>query len=137
MYLVDSSAWIEFLRPGGAQAVKARVREILGREEACCCGVVVLEVLRGAKTDKDWAALHEALTALPQIQLDEAVVSRAARWGFRLDRRGATFSTTDLLIAAAAHGKAILLHRDGDFTKLAREVGLKEEFVAERSRVRP
>jgi hypothetical protein len=131
MYLVDSSAWIEYLRPGGAPAVKARVREILGREEACSCGVVVLEVLRGARTEKDWTALHEALTALPQIPLDAAVIRRAGRWGFQLDRSGATFSTTDLLIAAAAHGKAILLHRDADFTRLAGAVGLKEEFAAE------
>jgi predicted nucleic acid-binding protein len=131
MYLVDSSAWIEYLRPGGAPAVKARVREVLGRDEACSCGVIILEVLRGARTEKDWVALHEALTSLPQVGLDAAVIKRAARWGFKLDRSGMTFSTTDLLIAAAAHGKAVLLHRDADFTKLAGAVGLKEEFVPE------
>jgi predicted nucleic acid-binding protein len=131
MYLVDSSSWIEYLRPGGAPAVKARVREVLGRDEACSCGVVVLEVLRGARTEKDWNALHSALTALPQLPLDAAAVRRAARWGFMLDRAGKTFSSTDLLIAAAAHGKATLLHRDADFTRLASAVGIREEFVAE------
>ena len=131
MYLIDSSAWIEYLRPGGAEAVKARVRDVLGRDEACSCGVVVLEVLRGARTEKDWAALHEALTALPQLPLDARAIRQAARWGFKLDRTGKTFSTTDLLIAAAAHGRATLLHRDADFTRLAAAVGLKEEFVAE------
>lgn len=134
MYLVDSSAWIEYFRPNGSPAVKGRVREILAREEACTCGIVIVEVLRGARTEKDWAALHESLTSLPQIPVDDAVVSKAARWGFQLDRKGATFSTTDLLIAAAAHGKAILIHRDADFKYMARMVGLKEEFVPEGSR---
>ncbi len=131
MYLVDSSAWIEYLRPSGSPAVKGRVREILARDQACTCGIVIVEVLRGARTEKDWTALHESLTALPLIPIDEAVVRKAARWGFQLDRKGATFSTTDLLIAAAAHGKATLIHRDGDFTSMAALVGLKEEFVLE------
>ena len=103
--------------------------KFLAREEACTCGIVIVEVLRGARTEKDWAALHESLVALPQLLIDDDVVGKAARWGFQLDRRGATFSTTDLLIAAAAHGKATLVHRDGDFTRMAAEVDLKEEYV--------
>ena len=134
MFLVDSSAWIEYLRPTGSPSVKGRVREILAREEACTCGIVIVEVLRGARTEKDWAALHESLVALPQLLIDDAVVSKAARWGFQLDRKRATFSTTDLLIAAAAHGKATLVHRDGDFTRMAAVIGLKEEFVPENAR---
>lgn len=137
MFLVDSSAWIEYLRPSGSPAVKGRVREILAREEACTCGIVIVEVLRGARTEKDWAVLHESLTSLPQIPIDDAVVGKAARWGFRLDRKGATFSTTDLLIAAASHGKATLIHRDADFTRMADFVGIKEEFVMEGARPKP
>jgi len=84
-----------------------------------------------APTASHWAALHESLTALPQIPIDDAVVRKAARWGFQCDRKGVTFSTTDLLIAAAAHGKATLVHRDGDFTRMAAMVGFKEEFGQE------
>lgn len=29
MFLVDSSAWIEYFRPGGAKQSKARVKELL------------------------------------------------------------------------------------------------------------
>jgi predicted nucleic acid-binding protein len=131
MFLVDSSAWIEYLRPNGSPAVKTRVRGLLEREEACICGVVLVEVLRGARTEKDWTAVHESLTALPHIPIDAAVIDKAARWGFQLDRKGATFSTTDRLIAAAAHGQATLVHRDRDFTRIAAMVRLKEEYVPE------
>ena len=49
MFLIDSSASIEYLRPKGSREVKERVREILQREEAVSCGIVVVEILRGAK----------------------------------------------------------------------------------------
>jgi predicted nucleic acid-binding protein len=127
MFLIDSSAWIEYLRPKGSKKVKDRVREIVRREEACCCGIVVVEVLRGAKTEKDRSALWESLTALPQLPFDDAVIERASQWGFMLDRRGKTASTTDLLIASAAHKKARLLHLDHDFKMIAAVAGLDEE----------
>jgi len=127
MYLIDSSLWIEYLRPHGSQKVKDRLRDILRRNEACCCGVVVVEVLRGAKTEKDWNTLSEALTSLPQLPLDGVVVEQASKWGFMLDRKGKTASTTDLLIAAAAYKKAKLIHRDRDFEMIAAATGLDEE----------
>jgi predicted nucleic acid-binding protein len=46
MYLIDSSAWIEYLRPKGSAKVKERVREVLDREGALSCGIVIVEVLR-------------------------------------------------------------------------------------------
>lgn len=129
MFLLDSSAWIEYLRPAGDPAVKARVRGVLEREEACCCGVVMVEVLRGAKREKDFHLLEELLLALPQLPLDEAAAGRAGRWGFALARTGVPVSTTDLLIAAAAHNRAVVLHRDGDFRRIAEAGALKEEMI--------
>ncbi len=129
MFLIDSSAWIEYLRPNGSKKAKERVREIVRREEACCCGIVVVEVLRGAKTEKDWNTLWESLAALPQLPLDDDVIERASKWGFMLDRKGKTASTTDLLIASAAHKKAKLLHLDHDFKMIAAVVGLDEELL--------
>ncbi len=113
----------------GAAAVKERVREIVQREEACSCGIVVVEVLRGAKTEKNWSILWESLTALRQLPFTDDVIERASQWGFMLDRKGKTASTTDLLIAAAAHKKAKVLHLDHDFEMIAEITGLDEEFL--------
>ena len=52
MFLIDSSAWIEYLRPNGSKKVKQRVREVLEKDEAVTCGIVVVEILRGVKDDK-------------------------------------------------------------------------------------
>jgi predicted nucleic acid-binding protein len=129
MYLIDSSAWIEYLRPKGSQKVKQKVREILQREEALCCGILVVEMLRGAKNEKDFQSLNDSLRSLPQIPIDDPVVERASQWGFLLDRKGKSVSTTDLIIASAAYKKARLIHMDSDFELLSTEVDLEEERI--------
>lgn len=129
MFLIDSSLWIEYFRPKGLQKVKERIRDILQKEEAVCCGVIVVEILRGAKNEKDFQSLKEALLSLPQIPIDDAVIERASRWGFILDRKGKSVSTTDLLIAALAHKKTILLHADSDFEVISSIVDLEEENI--------
>ena len=129
MFLVDSSAWIEYLRQNGSPKVKARVREILQKEDAASCGVVVVEILRGAKNERDFRALSASLQSLPQLAIDAAAIERAARWGSVLDRRGRVVPTTDLLIAAAAFKRATLLHIDSDLDILASEFGLEQEKI--------
>jgi len=129
MFLIDSSVWVEYLRPKGSKKVKDRVREILQREEAVSCGVVVVEILRGAKNEKDFQSLHDSLTSLPQVPIDNSVIERASKWGFLLDRKGKTVSTTDLLIAAAAYKKGKLLHLDHDFQVISSVVDLEEERI--------
>jgi predicted nucleic acid-binding protein len=129
MFLIDSSAWIEYLRPKGSQKVKQKVREILQREEAVCCGIIVVEILRGAKNERGFESLNDSLRALPQIPIDDPVVERASQWGFLLDRKGKSVSTTDLIIASAAYKKARLIHMDSDFELLSTEVDLEEERI--------
>jgi predicted nucleic acid-binding protein len=132
MFLIDSSAWVEYLRPKGSKKVKERVREILQKEEAVSCGIVVVEILRGAKNEKDFQSMHDSLMSLPQIPIDEVVIERASKWGFLLDRKGKSISTTDLFIAAAAYKKAQLLHVDSDFEIISSIIDLEEERIEPR-----
>jgi predicted nucleic acid-binding protein len=127
MYLIDSSVWIEYLREKGSAAAKRRTREILQREEAVCCAIVVVEVLRGARDPKDFLRLKESLLFLPQIPINDDVIIRASEWGYALDRKGKVVSTTDLFIAAAAYKQATILHSDSHFEVIAQEFGLEQE----------
>ena len=129
MFLIDSSAWIEYLRPKGLRQIRERVRGVLQREEAISCGIVTIEILRAAKNEKDFQSLYDSLSSLPQIPIDESVIQRASRWGFRLDGKGKSVSTTDLLIASAAYKKARILHADSDFERIASEVDCEEERI--------
>jgi predicted nucleic acid-binding protein len=129
MFLIDSSVWIEYFRPKGSQKVKERVKAILQRDDAVSCGIVIVEILRGARNEKDFQVLRDSLVSLPQIPIDDTVIERASRWGFLLDRKGKVVSTTDLLIASSAYKKAQLLHSDSDFVVIASAVELEEERV--------
>lgn len=130
MFLIDSSAWIEYLRPNGSKKVKERVREILEKDNAVSCGIVIVEILRGAKDEKTFNLLKETLSSLSQISIGETVIERAAEWGFKLARKGKNVSTTDLFIAAAAYEKAVVLHLDSDFETIASVVGVKQERIS-------
>jgi len=127
MFLIDSSAWIDYLRPSGSAKIKARVRKILESEEAVTCGIVVVEILRGARTEKDYRILRDSLLSLPVLPLNRDVIERASRWGFLLDRKGKRVPTTDLIIASCAHKKARLLHADRDFEVIASICDLDQE----------
>ena len=129
MFLVDSSVWIEYLRPTGSKQVKERLRDVLQKGEAVCCGVVLVEILRGARNDKDFHVLRDSLLSLPQIPIDDSVVETASKWGYLLDRKGKTASTTDLLMAAAAYKKARILHLDSDFEMISSIAELEEERI--------
>ena len=130
MFLIDSSLWIEYFRPKGSKKIKEMVKDILQKEEAVSCGIIVVEVLRGAKNEKDFQSLQDALMSLPQIPIDDTVIERASRWGFLLDRKGKFVSTTDLIIAAAAYKVARLLHSDSDFETISSVIDLEEEKLS-------
>ena len=129
MFLLDSSVWVEYFRPKGSQKIKERVKAILQRDEAVSCGIVIVEILRGARNEKDFQILRDSLVFLPQIAIDDTVIERASRWGFLLDRKGKVVSTTDLLIASSAYKKACLLHSDSDFEVIASAADLEEERI--------
>ncbi len=129
MFLIDSSAWIEYLRPAGSPRAKERVREILRMNAGASCGIVAVEILRGVRNERDFQVLGEALTALEPLPIDNEVIDRAARWGYLLDRKGKSISTTDLLIASAAHGRACLVHIDRDFEQLSAVAHLEQEKI--------
>ena len=71
MILVDTSAWIEFLRDTGSPTC-ARVDELIG-EEFAICDPIRMEVLAGARDESHLLALRRLLaraTALPTEPTD-------------------------------------------------------------------
>lgn len=129
MFFIDSSVWIEYLRPKGSAKIKEKVRELLELGVVVVCGIVLVEILRGAKNKIDFDQLYDTFFSLPQIPINEEVLKRASKWGFEMDRKGKVVSTTDLIIASAAYKKARLLHIDRDFKMIGEFFDLKEEML--------
>jgi predicted nucleic acid-binding protein len=126
--LVDSSAWVEFLRATGSQA-HLRVRSaLLGEVELACTDVVVMEILAGARDDADRDRLRRLLFGLEFFPVEGPTDYEQAAELFRLCRKGGETprNLSDCLIAAVAiRQDAELLCADADFHTLANHSPLR------------
>jgi predicted nucleic acid-binding protein len=130
MILVDSSAWIELLR-GTGHAVHRTLRHHLDTgAPLATTEVVVMELVAGARTDRDRDRLRQRLLALPLLRLRGMPdFERAAELYRRCRGRGETVrKLIDCLIAAVAiRERATVLHNDRDFEVLTRHTRLRAE----------
>jgi predicted nucleic acid-binding protein len=125
--LVDSSAWIEFQRATGS-AVDKRLTEAIETDEALgTLGLVVLEVLAGARDEQHARDLRRLLDRCHFVPLEEPSDWEQAALLYRACRRGGTTvrRLPDCLIAALAmRVGAQLLHRHADFDAIAEHAPL-------------
>jgi len=128
MTLVDTSAWVEYLRATGS-ATHDAVRQLLANEEpAHTTDVVVMEVLAGARDGDHRDRLRRLLARCehaPVAGLDDfetaADLYRACR-----SRGEPVRALTDCLIAVVAlRASLTVLHADRDFEVLARHSDLR------------
>ena len=125
MILIDTSAWVEFLRATGS-AVDKRVDALLARPIATC-DAVRMEVLAGARDDDHLRALRRLLARASSLPTSPAEYDVAAALYRTCRRNGETVrKLIDCLIAAVAirNGVAVL-HADADFDVLARHTPLR------------
>jgi predicted nucleic acid-binding protein len=102
MVVVDTSAWIEMLRPKGRPDVIERVKAHLREGAVCLVPMVRLELWNGARGDREKAALREFEAALPELEMDEEVWNLACRLAQKARTAGLTAPATDILIFACA-----------------------------------
>lgn len=128
MILVDSSAWVEFLRATGSPT-HLRVRAALQEgAELASTDVIVMEILAGARDDADRDRLRRLLYGLEFLAVDGPADYEQAAELYRLCRsEGETpRKLTDCLIAAVAiRNDAELLCEDADFLAIARQTALR------------
>ena len=125
MILIDTSAWVEFLR-GTESATHKRVRGLLD-DEIATCEAVRMEVLAGARSERHRHEIGRLLArarTLETLSVDydvAAVTYRSCRRGGESPR-----SLVDCLIAAVAIRAGVaLLHADRDFDVIARHSRLE------------
>jgi predicted nucleic acid-binding protein len=128
--LVDSSAWIEFLRDTGSPTCD-EVERLLG-EEIAITDPVMMEVLAGAR---DEAHLHQLRGLLGRARIEHCIPADFAEAAllYRTCRtRGETVRRlVDCLIAAVAIRQSWpVLHHDADFEALARHTALQVHDAA-------
>ncbi len=132
MMLVDTSVWIELFRkpPGAASA------SFPDPDEIVTCLPVIQEVLQGIRDERAFAAVCEAMLALPIVEspLRNVVFEQAVDLYRRARCQGFTVrSGVDCLIAACALRNGLpVLHRGRDFSVLAKVCPLEAINVGAR-----
>jgi predicted nucleic acid-binding protein len=126
--LVDSSAWIEYLRSTGSPVELYLRTALTDGEPLATTGVILLEVLAGARNEPHARDLRRLLALCRLLPAEEPSDYEAAAALYRSCRRqGVTIRRPpDLLIATIAiRTEARLLHLDADFTAIARHSPLQ------------
>lgn len=119
--LIDSSAWIDFLR-GDAAAVK-KVDPLLADGRAAISGPIYAEVVSGAQTRAVFDRLSLLFRSLNSLAPPALAWQQVAEARFALARQGTQVHLVDLLIAVTAlHGGHSLLTRDRDFSIISKVI---------------
>jgi predicted nucleic acid-binding protein len=124
LILVDTSAWVEFLRDTGSP-VCTRVDDLLDGDVATC-DPIRMEVLAGARDESHLNGLRRLLARATVIEVVPADYEDAAALYRTCRHRGETVrKLIDCLIGAVAiRAGAQVLHADSDFEALARHTPL-------------
>ena len=116
--LVDTSAWIDYFNKPDSATGNA-VEQILRNGRAVIGGIVLTELLQGAKIRKEFDAVLEGMVSLPILNPTLNTWVEAGRISFMLRRKGITIPTTDLIIAVLAlENNCMVLTLDSHFQQI-------------------
>ena len=126
MVLVDTSVWIDYLR--GTPTAQTEVLDRLLQGEGPLLGdLILVEVLQGCDSDRDFARTKFALDNLRLIEIGGGEIAIQAAQNYRvLRKRGITVrKTIDTLIATRCIVDNVpLLYSDRDFDPFVEHLGL-------------
>ncbi len=107
MTLIDTSAWIEFLRRRGNPDIKHRVAAYMEAGRAAYCGPIELELYVGAR-ENEKPDLRQSLDFSQRLEFTESCWLKAGEIENNLRAAGVTVPRDDILVAAVA------IHHDVD-----------------------
>ena len=129
LILADTTVWIHFLRGSGVQFQECIVPLIMA-DKLATTPIVIMEILRGAKSQKEYDKLSDDLAALRCFDISAKVWERASKLGYTLRHKGLNAPLTDTLIAAVAQEHSVcLLHDDRHFEMIASISPFKHEYL--------
>ncbi len=123
--LIDTTIWVLYFK--GERQLEDEIKSLILKERAATCEIVILEVLRGARSQREYSQLHADFAALPAFKITNIIWEKSYRVGFKLRRRGINVPLADILIATVgSHYNCLLLHRDKHFPLMKGIMGLRE-----------
>jgi hypothetical protein len=127
MIVVDSSVWIDYFNGNNTYETDT-LDNLLGSQEVATGDLIVLEVLRGFRSDKDFQLAKSHLTSLVQYNmLNPELALKATEHYRKLRKKGITVrKTADIIIATfCLESGHPLLFSDRDFKPFVDYLGLR------------
>ncbi len=127
MIFVDSSVWIDYFN-GKSSPEVAKLDSLLGVESVSTGDLILVEVLQGFRSDKDYKIAKNLLTSLTVFNILDSNTAIKSADNFRaLRKKGITIrKTVDSIIATfCIQNKLSLLHSDKDFKPFHKHLRLK------------
>lgn len=119
--VVDTSVWIDFLAGGSHVEFESALSE--GR--VTLPPIVIAELLSGARTPKEQAAMRDLLAGLPLHDAPRSHWLEVGALRRSLARKGLAVSIPDAHVARCAiELRAMLMSRDRVFAKIAKHCAL-------------
>lgn len=131
MKLIDSSAWVQFLRRKGEPAVKQAVARLLQADQAAFTCPIRFELLSGVKPNEE-DDLERAFDLSHEFPFEPEDWREAAVFERQLRAKGLVIPRNDLFVATVAIRLGIpVLCRDAHFDTMRKALGerLKVEQV--------
>lgn len=118
--LVDTSAWIDFFRKN--EPGHSLVLQLMAEERVCSCGLILAELMQGAKSEKELAVLRDFVHVFPFLAESPKNWQEAGELSYKLRRKGKTVGLADCYIAILARiNAAAILTNDSHFELLQHE----------------
>jgi len=124
--LIDTSVWIAYFQAHAPTGIPEKVDELLSDGDIHVPKIVLAELIQGAHSEKDIAAVREFVEAFTIIGESADTWLEAGRLSFALKKKGKTINLADCYIAILAkEHKCSILTLDKHFKEIQKELGIQ------------
>ena len=114
-YMLDSSVRIKYFRYKNYELTPF-IKDLMGKDLVYFNGIIQTELLKGAKSDKNYRTLKNNFNGLHFLEIDRNLFDSVSNAAFKLRRKGITVPLTDLIIAVQCiESNIILIEEDKHF----------------------
>ena len=127
MILVDSSVWIDYFN-GKKTPQTDWLDSSLGNTPLIIGDLILIEVLQGFESDKDFKTARDLLLSIPFLPMGGQDLALESAMNYRfLRKKGVTVGKTIEVIIGTfcIHYQLSLLHDDKDFAPMVKFLGLE------------
>ena len=124
-YFVDTSVWIPYFRESGSEHGDL-IDELIDEGRVHINGIVLAELLTGARGPAELDRLALALAGLKFVPSDRTTSEAVGRNGFALKKKGVSVPLTDIVIATDCMSNGlVLIEEDRHYAAIAAILPLK------------